>query len=78
MEGSAAVHSSQPAPDYPRVGLTRTLALALALTLTLTLTLTLPLTLTLTLTHTVNLHEWLVGVRGGVVESVWPIDARGP
>ena len=27
---------------------------------------------------TVNLHEWLVGVRGGVVESVWPIDARGP
>ena len=49
MEGSAAVHSSQPAPDYPRVGLTRTLALALALTLTLTLALALALTLTLTL-----------------------------
>ena len=27
---------------------------------------------------TVNLHDWLVGVRGGVVEEVWPIDARGP
>ena len=27
---------------------------------------------------TVNLHDWLVGVRGGVVETCWPIDARGP
>ncbi len=27
---------------------------------------------------TVNLHDWLVGVRGGRVELVWPIDARGP
>ena len=27
---------------------------------------------------TVNLHEWIVGVRGGVVETTWPIDARGP
>ena len=26
---------------------------------------------------TVNLHEWYVGVRNGVVESLWPIVARG-
>jgi D-serine deaminase-like pyridoxal phosphate-dependent protein len=27
---------------------------------------------------TVNLHDWLVGVRNGQVEAVWPVDARGP
>jgi D-serine deaminase-like pyridoxal phosphate-dependent protein len=27
---------------------------------------------------TVNLHDWLVGTRDGVVETLWPIDARGP
>jgi D-serine deaminase-like pyridoxal phosphate-dependent protein len=26
---------------------------------------------------TVNLYDWLVGVRNGVVEDVWPIEARG-
>jgi D-serine deaminase-like pyridoxal phosphate-dependent protein len=26
---------------------------------------------------TVNLHDWFVGVRGGVVEALWPITARG-
>ncbi|MEM9724588.1 MAG: DSD1 family PLP-dependent enzyme [Pseudomonadota bacterium] len=26
---------------------------------------------------TCNLHDWLVGVRGGRVESLWPISARG-
>jgi D-serine deaminase-like pyridoxal phosphate-dependent protein len=26
---------------------------------------------------TVNLHEWIVATRNGVVEAVWPIDARG-
>ena len=26
---------------------------------------------------TVNLHDWIVGVRNGVVECVWPISARG-
>ena len=26
---------------------------------------------------TVNLHDWIVAVRGGRVEGVWPIDARG-
>lgn len=26
---------------------------------------------------TVNLHDWYVGVRGGRVEAVWPIAARG-
>jgi D-serine deaminase-like pyridoxal phosphate-dependent protein len=26
---------------------------------------------------TVNLHDWLVCVRGGVVEATWPITARG-
>ncbi|TCT05127.1 DSD1 family PLP-dependent enzyme [Aquabacter spiritensis] len=27
---------------------------------------------------TVNLHDWFVGVRSGVVEALWPIAARGP
>ena len=27
---------------------------------------------------TVNLHDWFVGIRGGIVECVWPIVARGP
>lgn len=26
---------------------------------------------------TVNLHDWIVAVRGGLVEEVWPVDARG-
>jgi 3-hydroxy-D-aspartate aldolase len=26
---------------------------------------------------TVNLYDWIVGVRGGKVECVWPITARG-
>lgn len=26
---------------------------------------------------TVNLHDWIVAVRNGKVEAVWPIDARG-
>lgn len=26
---------------------------------------------------TVNMHDWYVGVRGGVVETLWPITARG-
>ena len=26
---------------------------------------------------TVNLHDWYVCVRGGVVEALWPITARG-
>jgi D-serine deaminase-like pyridoxal phosphate-dependent protein len=26
---------------------------------------------------TVNLHEWIVAVRSGRVEGVWPVDARG-
>lgn len=26
---------------------------------------------------TVNLWDWLIGVRGGLVETVWPIEARG-
>lgn len=26
---------------------------------------------------TCNLHDWYVGVRGGVVETVWPVTARG-
>jgi 3-hydroxy-D-aspartate aldolase len=26
---------------------------------------------------TINLHDWYVCVRGGVVESLWPITARG-
>lgn len=27
---------------------------------------------------TVNLHDWLVGIRGGHVECLWPVSARGP
>jgi 3-hydroxy-D-aspartate aldolase len=26
---------------------------------------------------TVNLHDWFVGIRGGIVEALWPISARG-
>jgi D-serine deaminase-like pyridoxal phosphate-dependent protein len=26
---------------------------------------------------TINLHDWYVGVRQGVVEALWPITARG-
>ncbi len=26
---------------------------------------------------TINLYDWYVGVRGGVVQALWPIDARG-
>ena len=26
---------------------------------------------------TVNLHDWYVGVRNGLVESIWPVSARG-
>ena len=26
---------------------------------------------------TVNLHDWYVGVRGGMVETLWPVGARG-
>lgn len=26
---------------------------------------------------TCNVHDWYVGVRGGVVESLWPVSARG-
>ena len=26
---------------------------------------------------TVNLHDWLVAMRGGVVEALWPVTARG-
>ncbi|OYU40850.1 MAG: alanine racemase [Pseudorhodobacter sp. PARRP1] len=26
---------------------------------------------------TCNLHDWYVGIRGGLVEAVWPISARG-
>lgn len=26
---------------------------------------------------TVNLHDWLIGLRGERVEAIWPIDARG-
>jgi D-serine deaminase-like pyridoxal phosphate-dependent protein len=26
---------------------------------------------------TINLHDVLVGVRNGVVEAVWPVEARG-
>ncbi|MEI4474148.1 DSD1 family PLP-dependent enzyme [Frigidibacter sp. MR17.24] len=26
---------------------------------------------------TVNLHDWYVGIRGGAVETVWPVTARG-
>lgn len=27
---------------------------------------------------TVNLYDWIVGVRNGIVESIWPISGRGP
>ncbi|KAH9508989.1 hypothetical protein Btru_048483 [Bulinus truncatus] len=27
---------------------------------------------------TVNMHEWIVGMRDGKVESIWPIGGRGP
>ncbi len=27
---------------------------------------------------TVNLHDWYVGIRRGVVEALWPVAARGP
>lgn len=26
---------------------------------------------------TVNLHDWIIGLRNGIVESVWPVTARG-
>jgi 3-hydroxy-D-aspartate aldolase len=26
---------------------------------------------------TVNVHDWLVGVRDGRVEALWPVTARG-
>jgi D-serine deaminase-like pyridoxal phosphate-dependent protein len=26
---------------------------------------------------TCNVHDWYVGVRGGKVEVVWPVSARG-
>ena len=26
---------------------------------------------------TVNLHDWIIGVRGGLVEELWPVAARG-
>ncbi|MGR3521020.1 MAG: DSD1 family PLP-dependent enzyme, partial [Roseovarius sp.] len=26
---------------------------------------------------TCNVHDWYVGVRGGKVETVWPVSARG-
>ena len=26
---------------------------------------------------TVNLHDWYVGIRNGIVESIWPVEARG-
>ena len=26
---------------------------------------------------TVNMHDWLVGIRGGKVEALWPVLARG-
>jgi D-serine deaminase-like pyridoxal phosphate-dependent protein len=26
---------------------------------------------------TVNLYDWIVGVRGDTVDCVWPVDARG-
>jgi D-serine deaminase-like pyridoxal phosphate-dependent protein len=27
---------------------------------------------------TVNLHDWIVAVRQGTVEAIWPVEARGP
>jgi len=26
---------------------------------------------------TANVHDWYVGVRGGKVEALWPVSARG-
>ena len=26
---------------------------------------------------TCNVHDWYVGVRGGKVETLWPVSARG-
>lgn len=26
---------------------------------------------------TVNLHDWYVGIRNGIVETIWPVSARG-
>ena len=26
---------------------------------------------------TVNLHDWYIGIRDGMVESIWPVEARG-
>jgi D-serine deaminase-like pyridoxal phosphate-dependent protein len=26
---------------------------------------------------TVNLHDWLIAVRGDLVEEIWPVSARG-
>jgi 3-hydroxy-D-aspartate aldolase len=26
---------------------------------------------------TCNIHDWYVGLRGGLVEAVWPVSARG-
>jgi D-serine deaminase-like pyridoxal phosphate-dependent protein len=26
---------------------------------------------------TVNLYDWIVAVRGGTVEALWPVEARG-
>ena len=26
---------------------------------------------------TVNLHDWIIGIRAGVVEEIWPVTARG-
>ena len=27
---------------------------------------------------TINMHDWIIGIRKGEVESLWPITARGP
>ncbi|CAL1546538.1 unnamed protein product [Lymnaea stagnalis] len=27
---------------------------------------------------TVNMHEWIIGMRNGKVESIWPVGGRGP
>ena len=26
---------------------------------------------------TVNLHDWYIGIRNGMVEAIWPVEARG-
>ena len=26
---------------------------------------------------TVNLHDWYIGIRNGIVESIWSVEARG-